>query len=267
MGQGLLVSSPRFPLPRRADRERQRARHALEQAVPGTGPGSPAPAEQPPPPRRSGLLTWLRELLLVVVVALILSLLVKTFVLQPFWIPSGSMENTLDIGDRVIVSKIDPGGLQRGDVIVFTDPGGWLDESPQRHGPLVHALQFIGLYPAGDNHLIKRIIGMPGDHVACCTAKGLLTVNGVAIHEPYVKPGDPPSNRRFDITVPPGKVWVMGDNRSNSADSRFHDDGTGRTGSVPERDVTGRAVAIVWPFDRISWLSNYSSTFAKVPNR
>ncbi|TWP35617.1 signal peptidase I [Leekyejoonella antrihumi] len=239
-----------------------------------TGDGPPGstphtPDADPPGGRRHGhaLAAFGRELTVVVVVALVLSLLIKTFLLQPFWIPSGSMNNTLIYGDRVVVSKLTPGPfeLQRGDVIVFTDPGGWLDEPPTHPGPVVKALEFVGLYPAGDNHLIKRLIGLPGDHVKCCTKQGLVTVNGVAIHEPYLKPGDPPSMTKFNITVPPGKVWVMGDNRSNSGDSRYHDDGTGRTGSVPEKDITGRAVAIVWPLDRMSWLSNYSTTFDKVP--
>lgn len=225
---------------------------------PGGGPGGPL---------RSALALG-RELTVVVAVALILSLLIKTFLLQPFWIPSGSMNNTLVYGDRVIVSKLTPGvfDLQRGDVIVFTDPGGWLDEPVSHPGPVARALQFVGLYPAGDNHLIKRVIGLPGDQVKCCTVGGLISVNGVAIHEPYLHPGDPPSTTKFDITVPKGKVWVMGDHRSNSGDSRYHDDGTGRTGSVPEKDITGRAIAIVWPVDRITWLSNYPGTFAKVPH-
>lgn len=229
-----------------------------------------APEDPPPAPHRSpgrSLLAVGRELSIVVVVALVLSLLIKTFLFQPFWIPSGSMSNTLVYGDRIIVSKLTPGpvDLHRGDVVVFTDPGGWLDEKHVDHGPVISALQFLGLYPAGDDHLIKRVIGMPGDHVRCCTASGLVTVNGAAIREPYVRPGDPPSRKRFDITVPAGEVWVMGDHRSNSGDSRFHDDGTGRAGSVPIDDITGRAVAIVWPVDRVSWLSDYSTVYDDVP--
>ncbi len=209
-----------------------------------------------------------RELAIVVLVALILSLLIKTFLVQPFWIPSGSMSNTLVDGDRIVVSKLTPGpfDLHRGDVVVFTDPGGWLPEHHDRHGPAVKALQFIGLYPAGDNHLIKRVIGLPGDRVKCCTARGLVTVNGTALHEPYLHPGDPPSQKEFDITVPQGRVWVMGDHRSNSGDSRYHDDGTGTSGSVPIDDITGRAIAIVWPIDRVSWLSDYSQVFDRIPS-
>ncbi|WP_246104550.1 signal peptidase I [Rudaeicoccus suwonensis] len=212
-----------------------------------------------------------RELSVVVVVALVLSLIVKTFLFQPFWIPSGSMENTLVPGDRVIVSKLTPGvfSLKRGDVIVFKDPGGWLDTPVQKHsglsGLLIEGLQFVGLYPAGDDHLIKRVIGLPGDHVRCCNAAGQITVNGVGLNEPYIYPGGGTDQVQFNITVPPGDVWVMGDHRGDSADSRFHDNGTGATGSVPEKDIVGRAVAIVWPLDRMSWLSNFSSTFDRVP--
>ncbi|WP_342803897.1 signal peptidase I [Luteipulveratus flavus] len=218
-------------------------------------------------PKHGKLYSSVRELLIVAVIALTLSLVVKTFLMQPFWIPSGSMNNTLIRGDRVVVSKLTPGpfDLKRGDVVVFKDPDNWLEETPSRPGPVVRALEFVGLYPAGDNHLIKRVIGLPGDHVVCCDRQGRLTVNGVAIDEPYVFDGDAPSEARFDIRVPDGKVWVMGDHRSDSSDSRFHDDGKGETGSVPVKDITGRAVAVVWPVGRMEWLSDYPDTFDKVP--
>ena len=213
----------------------------------------------------------LRELAIVVVVALVLSLGIKTFVAQSFWIPSGSMENTLVPGDRVVVSKLTPGpmALQRGDVVVFHDPGHWLDIPHTTRsgvsGAVVSGLQFLGLYPSGDNDLIKRVIGLPGDQVKCCNTRGQVTVNGVGLSEPYIYPGGGTDQQKFSVTVPSGRVWVMGDNRGDSADSRFHDDGSGRTGSVPESDIIGRAVMIVWPVGRMSWLSNYSSTFDKVP--
>ncbi|HET7303945.1 MAG TPA: signal peptidase I [Segeticoccus sp.] len=221
-----------------------------------------------------GLWSGLRELVIVVAMALLISLVVKTFLLQAFWIPSGSMENTLIEGDRVVVSKLTPGpfDLERGDVVVFDDFNGWLQgvPPPEQTGAskVVHdVLTFVGLLPTNEGeHLIKRVIGLPGDHVACCDKDGRLTINGAAINEPYVKPGDDPSLKEFDITVPPGRVWVMGDHRSDSGDSRFHDNGTGRTGSVPESAIVGRAVAIVWPPDRWTWLGNYHDAFAKVPN-
>ncbi|WP_353950630.1 signal peptidase I [Knoellia sp. S7-12] len=216
----------------------------------------------------------IREFVVVVAMALALSFVVKTWLIQAFYIPSGSMEDTLILNDRVVVNKLVPGvvDLQRGDVVVFEDPGEWLSSIPEvSHGPVrdgvERVLSFVGLLPnTSDNHLIKRVIGLPGDKIVCCDAQGRLTVNGVPITEPYIKPGDVPSSITFDITVPEGKVWVMGDHRSDSEDSRFHDpDGTGAEGSVPIDHITGRAVAIVWPFDRGGWLGRPESTFGKVP--
>jgi signal peptidase I len=134
-------------------------------------------------------------------------------------------------------------------------------------GAIHDGLVFVGLLPAeSEDHLIKRVIGLPGDHVVCCSADRKLMINGVAIREPYLKPGDEPSEMNFNITVPPGHVWVMGDHRSDSEDSRFHDpSGSGQDGSVPIDDITGRAVAIVWPLDRAGWLSDHEGTFAAVP--
>ncbi|GGB86183.1 signal peptidase I [Knoellia flava TL1] len=216
----------------------------------------------------------LREFVVVVAMALALSFVVKTWLIQAFYIPSGSMEDTLILNDRVVVNKLVPDvvDVQRGDVVVFQDPGEWLSSVPEvSHGPLrdgvERVLSFVGLLPdTSDNHLIKRVIGLPGDHIVCCDAQGRLTVNGVPLTEPYVKPGDVASSITFDITVPAGKIWVMGDHRSDSEDSRFHDpDGTGAQGSVPIADITGRAVAKVWPLDRAGWLSRPESTFSDVP--
>ena len=216
-----------------------------------------------------------KEFAIVVGMALVLSFVVKTWLLQAFYIPSGSMEDTLVLNDRVIVSKLTPGpiDLERGDIIVFADPGDWLEETPPvPHGKVVTAIRetmtFVGLLPDNsENHLIKRVIGLPGDHVVCCDEGGRITINGVAIKEPYLKPGDAASEQDFDITVPRGRVWVMGDHRSNSADSRAHDgpDGHGSQGSVDERLIVGRAVALVWPLDHLTWLSNPHAVFAKVP--
>ena len=232
-----------------------------------------APQSRPRRKPEPGILAALRETVIVVAIALALSLLVKTFLVQAFFIPSESMESTLLVGDRVVVSKLTPGpfDLQRGDVVVFTDPGGWLPQTiPPQDGPIRGALRtamtFVGLLPNDSgNHLIKRLIGLPGDRVVCCDADGKLTVNGVVITEPYVFAGNVPSERTFDITVPAGRVWVMGDHRQASEDSRYHDDGKGGTGSVPVSDVTGRALVLVWPFDRATRLTRPGDTFAKVP--
>jgi signal peptidase I len=215
-----------------------------------------------------------KEFVIVIGMALVLSFVVKTWLLQAFYIPSGSMEDTLVLNDRVIVSKLTPGAfeLKRGDIIVFSDPGNWVDPLPKApHGEVVttirKGLMFVGLLPNdSEDHLIKRVIGLPGDHVVCCDEGERLTVNGVPLVEPYIKPGDAPSSMDFDVTVPKGSVWVMGDHRSDSSDSRYHDNGSGREGSVPESLIVGRAVALVWPLDHLKWLSNPKATFAKVPS-
>ncbi|MBE3073807.1 MAG: signal peptidase I [Actinobacteria bacterium] len=220
------------------------------------------------------LFPMLREFVIVVGLALLLSLIVKTWLMQAFYIPSESMENTLLTGDRVVVNKLVPSpiGLKRGDVIVFEDPDHWLpDPVPIRRSPLAGALNstftFVGLLPndAG-NHLIKRVIGLPGDRVACCDDSKKVTVNGVPLTEPYIFPGDAPSLAPFDITVPARRVWVMGDHRSDSADSRPHDQNSGGAkGSVPESLIVGRAITVVWPIQHWAWLANPGETFAKVP--
>ncbi|MGI4894555.1 MAG: signal peptidase I [Janthinobacterium lividum] len=225
--------------------------------------------EKSPPARSAGegALAAIRETVLVVAVALIVSLVVKTFLLQAFFIPSQSMEQTLDVGDRVVVSKLTPGpfDLHRGDVVVFADPGGWLGESvPTQRGPVATvvagALTFVGLLPEdSDNHLIKRVIGLPGDHVVCCDAAGRLSVNGVSVDESaYLAAGAAPSDTPFDVRVPDGQLWVMGDNRANSGDSRFHPQ-TPYHGFVPVDLVVGRAHAIVWPLSHWSWLGTPSA--------
>lgn len=192
-----------------------------------------------------------REVAIVVVLALGLATLVRVFLVQAFLIPSGSMENTLLVGDRVLVSKLTTrfGEVHRGDVVVFSDPGSWLGPIPPGpggvRGAVSDALQFVGVLPSdSEGHLIKRVIGEPGDQVACCDASGRLTVNGEAVDEGAVlKPGVDPSLQEFDITVPADSYWVMGDNRPNSGDSRVH-------GAVPAQNVVGRAFAVVWPPDR-----------------
>lgn len=234
-----------------------------------------APPEPTPPPRRSaagGLFAAVKETVLVVAVALVVSLVVKTFLLQAFFIPSQSMEQTLDIGDRVIVGKLTPGpfDLHRGDVVVFSDPGGWLSATaPAQRGAVgtvvADALTFVGLLPEdSEDHLIKRVVGLPGDHVVCCDAGGQLTVNGDPVDESdYLAAGAAPSLDPFDVTVPEGQLWVMGDNRPESADSRYNRE-KAYGGFVPVDLVVGRAYAVVWPFSHWSWLGT-PSAFDEVP--
>jgi signal peptidase I len=227
--------------------------------------------EQTPRGPLSAMFGLLRELVLVLVVALGLSLLIKTFLLQAFYIPSESMENTLLPGDRVLVSKLTPGpfDLHRGDVIVFSDPGNWLPPEVSKDDGAISdsvrsALTFVGLLPSdSDEHLIKRVIGLPGDRVACTSTPCKITVNGKPIDEPYIYPGDDPSDKTFSVTVPPGQLWVLGDHRSDSADSRYHPEIN--NGMVPIKDVVGKAVVKVWPLSRIGVLHNPASTFSSVP--
>jgi signal peptidase I len=196
---------------------------------------------------------FLVELPFLVVFALFLAFLIKTFLVQAFFIPSGSMQNTLAIGDRVLVNRASVwmgSQPQRGEVVVFSDPGGWLGEegTTQSSNWLTTALTWVGILPANDGDLIKRVIGMPGDHVACCNAQGDVTVNNVALNETYLYPGDSPGSGedgQFSVTVPAGDLWVMGDHRSISADSRAHQDLNG--GFVPIKDVVGQAFVIIWP--------------------
>jgi signal peptidase I len=226
-----------------------------------------------PEPPRSGPLSWLRETAIVLVSALVLSLLVKTFLVQAFWIPSPSMHNTLIEDDRILVSKLAPGPLQlhRGDIVVFKDPGGWLPDqaTPPATGvqrAVNDVLSFVGLRPVdAGQHLVKRVIGMPGDHIVCASPTSQVTINGVAISEPYLAPGSQPCGMAFDTTVPADSLWVMGDNRDHSEDSRYHTGNPGG-GSIPEANVVGSAFVIVWPADRWTVLRNPGATFADVPN-
>lgn len=216
-----------------------------------------------------------KEVPLLITVALLIALVLKTFLVQAFVIPSGSMEQTIRIQDRVLVDKLTPwfgSRPQRGDVVVFKDPGGWLpqEEKPEQDDPIVvkqvkQVLTFIGLLPSDDERdLIKRVVAVGGDNVKCCDTDGRVTVNGVPLNEPYLHPGNVPSTMKFDVQVPPGRLFVMGDHRSNSADSRFHLEEEG-SGTVAEGSVVGRAVVIAWPLDHWARLEE-PGTFATVPD-
>ena len=205
--------------------------------------------------KRSKSRSWWVELPILLAFALVLALLIKTFVVQAFFIPSSSMENTLEIGDKVLVNKLiyDFRPIHRGDIVVFNGEGSWDPVTSQAKPPLERLWNAIsGLFGTapGVHDYIKRVIGVPGDHVACCDARGRITVNGVPLDEKsYLYPGDAPSTIRFSITVPPGHLWVMGDHRSVSFDSRGHRQDPGN-GSIPEDRVVGRAFVIVAPVSR-----------------
>ncbi|MGA5820246.1 signal peptidase I [Kitasatospora sp. NPDC094028] len=223
--------------------------------------------------RRGRKLTFWQELPILLVIALLLSLGIKTFFVQAFSIPSGSMQQTLELGDRVLVDKLTPwfgAEPERGEVVVFRDPGGWLEGPPKKDdgfmGSVQKVLSTVGLMPsANEKDLIKRVIAVGGDTVEC-NAGSPLKVNGVALDEPYIFPGSKPCDNDpvGTVTVPKGKLWVMGDHRNNSRDSRPHHNETG-DGFVPVDNVIGRAFVVAWP------LSNWSTlpvpgTFDHVPD-
>jgi signal peptidase I len=234
-------------------------------------PAADAANRTPTRSRKKRRSLW-RELPLLILVALVIALVIKSFVVQAFFIPTGSMENTLEKGDKVLVNKLvyHFRSIQPGDIVVFDGAGSW-DPLPAASrpssDPLVRAYKatlgslfsaIAGLFGTapGQTDYIKRVIGVPGDRVVCCNAQGLITVNGVALHEQsYLYPGDTPSEApegysgHFSITVPSGRLWVLGDNRSVSADSRLHREDPG-DGTIPENEVIGRAFMIVWPMSR-----------------
>jgi signal peptidase I len=207
--------------------------------------------EQPTQQRRS---TFWRELPILLGVAIVVAILVRAFVLQTFWIPSESMEHTLNINDRVLVNKLvydfrDP---HRGEIIVFNSPDSW------RGDP-------------SETDFIKRVIGVGGDHVVCCDAKHRLEVNGHPLDEPYLDAdggsGMPSSPDTFDVIVPKGRLWVMGDNRFHSGDSREQYERTHDpvASTIAVSAVVGRAFVIFWPFSRAGWLS-VPGSFHSIPN-
>jgi signal peptidase I len=215
---------------------------------------------------RKQLPFW-QEVVLLLGIALVLAIVIKAFFMQAFYIPSASMNDTLVKNDRILVQKVSywgGGSPQRGDIVVFADPGGWLspDEEQPAVNPVAKALELFGLYPTG-GHLVKRVIGVGGDEVRCCDAQGRITVNGVPLNEKsYLAPGEKPSLIDFDVKVQPGYVWVQGDNRSNSADSRVHLGDPGG-GQVPVDDMVGKVFALVWPFDHAK-LIHRPATFGSV---
>lgn len=207
-----------------------------------------------------------QEVAVLLGMALVLAVVIKAFFLQAFYIPSGSMNDTLVLDDRIVVQKVTywQGEPQRGDVVVFSDPGGWLGPGDLRtaDNPVAKSLEMVGLFPTG-GHLVKRVIGVGGDRVVCCDDDGRITVNGVPLHEEsYLAPGERPSLIKFDVEVQEGYLWVQGDNRSNSADSRVHLGDPGG-GFIPVDDVVGKVFMVVWPWDHATVMKR-PATFAKV---
>lgn len=237
----------------------------------GSGPdsGGDGGDGQPPAPRRARKRRRRRsalvELLVLGVIAVVLALIIKTYAIQAFFIPSASMENTLDIGDRVLINKLvyDLRGIHRGDIIVFDGRGSWDPDTPSSSNifsRLGSDLEGIVGISHDSSIYIKRVIGLPGDHVVCCNANGQITVNGVPLSEQsYLYPGNQPSAQPFKITVPSGRLWVMGDHRAVSYDSRGHLGDPGG-GTIPESSVLGRAFVIIWPPSRWGIL-NIPATF------
>ncbi|MFJ3903226.1 signal peptidase I [Streptomyces sp. NPDC090025] len=227
----------------------------------GTDEGAADPAATDGGGRKKKSRPFWVELPLLAVGALILAFLIKTFLLQPFLIPSGSMQNTLQQDDRVLVDKLTPwfgAEPNRGEVVVFRDPADWLAGQPEQSpNAFQKFLGVVGLMPPADEkHLIKRVIGIPGDTVEC-NGQGPLKVNGKPLAEPYVYPGNTPCSTdqagQFKITVPAGRLWVMGDHRQSSWDSRYHQTDP-HAGMVPLSDVVGRAVVVAWPVNHWSTL-------------
>jgi signal peptidase I len=230
---------------------------------------SPATASVPDEDKKASLPVW-QESLLLLAIALVLAIGIKYFFVQAFYIPSPSMEPMFIKNDRILVEKVSYWGAkgpQRGDIVVFKDPGNWLnaDETRTASNPVTKTLEAVGLYPSG-GHLVKRVIGVGGDRVKCCDAQGRVTVNGKALDErSYLPKGALPSEDPFDVRVPEGHLWVMGDNRSNSADSRYHMGEPGG-GFVADDLVVGKVWALIWPWKRAEWVHR-PATFKGIPNQ
>ena len=222
-------------------------------------------------PTRSKRPFW-QEFLILGLGALLAVWLVTTFVARSFSIPSGSMEDTLQVGDRVLVERLTPrfGTIERGDIVVFDGTDSFSPETSAAGATSLVAkvvaplTRLLGLGPAKETDFIKRVVAVGGDRVVCCDADGRLTVNGVALEETYLHPGDVPSEIDFDVVVPLGRLWVMGDHRSASADSRAHLGDPGG-GTVSEDRVIGRAFLVSWPFSRLGTLGDPTG-FDAVPD-
>lgn len=227
----------------------------------GNDPGLPKRSDKHKERERKqsrGVLRALKEIGIIIVAALLLSTFIRFFVVQVYSIPSGSMLNTLQINDRIAVNRLPSFGkdIERGDVVVFSDDNNWLTDDGSTQTVWQTVGRFLGIFPAnGEEVLVKRVIGLSGDTVECCTEEGQLTVNGVPIDEPYLIEGATASEQEFAVTVPAGTLWVMGDNRPGSADSRAHLT-QGDAAFVPKDAVIGKVWGVIWPFSHWSGVSD-----------
>lgn len=207
--------------------------------------------------QRNPLLGLSTEIAGVTLLALVITVVLRLFVAEAFYVPSESMYDTLTTNDRILAEKVSylHRDVQRGDIVVFKDPGDWLSEDQTPPGALRRVGEFVGILPrSGEGHLVKRVIGLGGDRVVCCDKAGRITVNKITLDEkPYLLEGAQPSLQPFNVQVPPGALWVMGDNRAESADSRAHLGGPGG-GFVPVENLVGRACCVIWPSDRMTML-------------
>ncbi|WP_421082987.1 signal peptidase I [Rothia nasimurium] len=206
-----------------------------------------------------------KEYALILLYAVLIAFLLKTFVVRGFYIPSSSMEDTLQINDRVFVNIAGSlfGEAERGDIVVFKDTKGWMPVSSTTN-PVQDVLSFVGVMPdSSSNYLVKRVIGVGGDHVVG-TADGRILVNGVELNETYLKPGVLPTELAFDVIVPQNSYFVMGDNRANSADSRYHIETA--TEFINDADVVGEVFVVAWPLDSFTFVQQPDDVFANVPD-
>jgi signal peptidase I len=243
--------------------------------VPGDEPGKPEDVADGASSRRSRRRgeakkgSLLRELPVLLLIAFVLALVVKTFFVQAFFIPSGSMEQTLHgctgcTGDRVLVNKIPYwfGEPEPGEIVVFKGPDTWTPEvsvaAPSNwfSGALLWLGRTVGVAPPSEDDFVKRVIATGGQTVQCCDAEGRVTVDGKPLDEPYIFENTPLESRAFGpVTVPQGRLWVMGDHRSASADSKAHI-GDRYSGTIGVDDVIGKAAVIVWPVSRFGLLDS-----------